>query len=160
MEKKLRKYQIIKFLINYTWSANSLRSLLYLYRSLGRESQKDDIYKDTNYSSFYDFNKNLLDENIYWMKSIFKNSTSLENYLIILPSKNDMKTHNKLKKRNNIAKELMAKFDSETYSNLNIIYLIDYLPNDYNKILLKCDDHYSFYGNQWMSNIFKKYKKR
>ena len=71
-----------------------------------------------------------------------------------------MKTHNKYKNQNNIAKELMAKFDSETYSNLNIINLINYLPNDYEKILLKCDDHYSFYGNQWISNIFKKYKKR
>mgnify|MGYP001204540230 CR=1 FL=1 len=155
-----RRYQMIKFLINYTWSANSLRTLLYLYRSVGRKNQNGNIYKDTNYSSFYDFNKNLLDENIYWMKSIFKNSTNLENYLIILPSKNDMKTHNKYKNQNNIAKELMAKFDSETYSNLNIINLINYLPNDYEKILLKCDDHYSFYGNQWISNIFKKYKKR
>ena len=135
-------------------------TLLYLYRSFGRKNQNGNIYKDTNYSSFYDFSKNLLEENFYWMKSIFKNSTNLENYLIILPSKNDMKTHNKYKNQNNIAKELMAKFDSETYNNLNIINLINYLPNDYEKILLKYDDHYSFYGNQWMSNIFKKYKKR
>jgi hypothetical protein len=154
-----KKSQIIKFLINYTWSANSFRSLLYLYRSLNEKNSTNNIYKNNTYSSFYDFNDNLLNENVYWIKSIFKESKKLENYLIILPSKNDMLTHNNLKNQNNIAKELMNKFESETYNNLNIINLIDYLPDNYEKIFLKCDDHYSFYGNKWMSNIFKKYIK-
>jgi hypothetical protein len=75
-----------------------------------------------------------------------------------LPSKNDMKMKIESKNKKNIHNEIENLFDLKKH-NVKIINLIDYLPDNYQKIFLECDDHYSFYGNRWMSNIFMEFIK-
>lgn len=153
-----KKSMLVKLLINYTWSFNTVRSILYILRSNNKSSDDELLYKDNNYSSIYNYDKKLLKNNIHWLNSIFKESKKKENYLIILPSKNDMKMSKQMKNNKNIYEELKVLIDYKKY-NLKIINLIDYLPNNFERIFLTCDNHYSFYGNKWMSNIFKEYIK-
>ena len=153
-----KKSIFVKFLINYTWSSNSIRSILYMLRSINKSPDKDLLYSNHNYSSFYNYDQKLLEDNIHWLKSIYEEAKKKENYLIILPSKNDMKMKIESKNKKNIHNEIESLFDLKKY-NVKIINLIDYLPNNYQKIFLECDDHYSFYGNKWMSNIFMEFIK-
>jgi len=148
------KSEFTKVLINNTWSSNTIRTFLYLYKSTFNEKNKEiKDYRDLNYSSFYDYKKDLLNENMFWIKKIINESEELEIILIVLPSKNDIKSFLNNKNNINILNDIELAINPEKNRKIKIINLLKHLPSDYQDIFLECDGHYSSYGHKWLANI-------
>jgi hypothetical protein len=152
--KNSTKSYFAKILIENTWTSNTIRTFLHLHKRTTNENNKEiKNYQNVNYSSFYDYEKNLLDENIFWIKKIIDESKELEKILIVLPSKNDIKRFLNNKDNSNIFKDIEFALNPEKNKKIKIINPLKQLPNNYEDIFLKCDGHYSAYGHKWIANI-------
>lgn len=158
--KRLENNKLKLFILNYTWSSNTLRTISYILNSfkIGMIKNKDNYLKK-NYSSIKDFNIKALDENIFWINQILEDAKDKEILLFILPSKNDILRFNKEKNFSNFKKKFDSRINYNRNRDVKIVHLLDFLPKNSKKLFLECDDHYSFYGNLWLSEVFYKIQK-
>ena len=144
------------FLIQYTYTANTLRTINALYSKF--TSKKNVIVQDNKvgYSYFFD-DEEAIDGTLYFSKKLLLQASNLERRLIvILPTIHDLKAIENKKEYKNLKWYLdLKKISSETNSNL--FNLADYLEaKDYeDNMVLKCDGHWNAYGNRIAAELVK-----
>ena len=154
-ETFLQKIKI--FLINYTYSANSLKTI----KNIFRNSETKDIINnlDRLYSEsrgYYATNRYNVDGSMYFLEKTLKDANKIENKtVIIIPTSHDIKkfyeekleyTHLDWYKK---FKLLQNKYDVE------IIDLMKYVDfENYNDYFFKCNSHWSPKGNRFAYEIY------
>ena len=144
------------FLIQYTYTANTLRTINALYSKF--TGKKNVIVQENKagYSYFFD-DEEAIDGTLYFSKKLLSQASNLERRLIvILPTIHDLKAIENKKEYKNLKWYLdLKKISSETNSNL--FNLADYFEaKDYeDNMVLKCDGHWNAYGNRIAAELVK-----
>ena len=144
------------FLIQYTYTANTLRTINALYSKF--TGKKNVIVQENKagYSYFFD-DEEAIDGTLYFSKKLLLQASNLERRLIvILPTIHDLKAIENKKEYKNLKWYLdLKKISSETNSNL--FNLADYFEaKDYeDNMVLKCDGHWNAYGNRIAAELVK-----
>ena len=141
-------------LVDYTWSANSLRTMLHLYRGKknGRDNKTISVPVPSGYFTTDTYS---VDGAMYYVdKLFFEIPDDYLKSIIIIPTLKDMvniKNGQKYiqldwySKINEIAKKYNAKFID--MANIN---------TDYKSMYLKCDNHWNKKGNEVALEMFTK----
>ena len=142
------------FLLKYTYTANTLRSLNYIY-SLRLSDAKNNGIKNSNMDSSYFFNNpNAIDGAFYSIEDIFKSIKNIrKSSIVIIPTLNDLK----MIKNGNNYKNLKWYLDLNTIAKDNQTLLIDLADytnfDEYKNFIFECDQHWNEKGHKFVYNI-------
>jgi len=145
------------FLVDYTYSANSLRTLSALYIKSNKKGKNivNQNIKETGYSYFFDEDESI-DGSLFFTKKLLSKASNLKRrVIVIIPLVEDFK---RIKDGENY-KELkwyqdLKKIASQT--NSEFFDLADHFTReDYAKMLEKCTRHWSIYGNKIVARLIK-----
>ena len=128
-----------RFLVRYTFTANTLRTIEYLFTRNPLEKP--------GYSGYYDAAQGEQEAAIYFIKKIVAEAKARRVMILVIPNREDM-----IRIRSGRAyqdqywfRELHSlKLDN---SNVDVIDMADKMPSDYNKLFLSCDNHWNELGN-------------
>ena len=151
-------YKTLKQIIrNYFWSANTLRSILiekdlWAIRDIVKKKKKGQLN-----SYFYDANHlqqtNLIDA----YEGILDSANNRDVIFVIIPTKRDIMRWKSEPDRDSYKRQhwysSLESFEERVSQNVAVINLLEYLPNQIEKLFLICDGHWSPYGNKWVSDI-------
>jgi hypothetical protein len=143
------------FLVDYTYSANTLRTLSALYiRSSNKEKNiVNQNVKETGYSYFFDDSESV-DGSLFFTKKLLSKASNLKRRLIIIiPLMEDFirirngENYKQLKWYLDL-KKIVSQTNSEFFD------LADHFTrDDYEKMLEKCTRHWSIYGNKIVAKL-------
>ena len=142
------------FLLKYTYTANTLRSLNYIYSLRLSDAKKNGI-KNSNMDSSYFFNNpNAIDGAFYSIEDIFKSIKNIrKSSIVIIPTLNDLK----MIKNGNNYKNLKWYLDLNTIAKDNQTLLIDLADytnfDEYKNFIFECDQHWNEKGHRFVYNI-------
>ena len=149
-------YRIRMLSIQYTYTANTLKTINRLYAKF---TKKKDIVNPglaSGYSYFFDDHE-AIDGSLYFSKKLLLEASNLERRLIvIIPSQIDF--DNMYNGKN--YKNLKWYFDIKRISsqtNSILFDLADHLEKeDWEKMVHTCDGHWNIYGNSIIAKLIKK----
>ena len=138
--------KIKEYLIYYTYSYNTLRSINFLFLN------KD---KTSNNSSYKYNNKKNIDNTFGFIEKIIQIKNKKKT-LILIPTRKDFQNNARDKSYKNLywykQLTLLTKIN-----NTEIIDLYDFMDlNTQYKYFHNCDHHWSNFGNEFVANIFQK----
>ena len=148
------------FLLKYTYSANTLRTINYIYSNYNLSETRNQKNNKLNQNFSYNINnQNSVLGSIYSINKIFSANNYLKKKIIvIIPTLKDIK-HTQYDKS---YKELLWYKELKNISEKNNIFLIDladYVDEDrYIKMIYSCDMHWNPEGHEFVADlIFDKY---
>jgi len=152
--KELIFHSIQPFLLKYTYTANTLRTLNAAYsKAITSDSDKNTISNKDIFSYFIedDFS---VKGTMHSIENILKLALKMEKKIILIfPSRNDLI---RIENGENYKKLLWYK----TMVNLTnkysakLIDLADYVSvKDHEKMTFECDDHWNSYGHSYVTNL-------
>ena len=156
--KDLIFFKIQPFFLKYTYTANTLRTLNYLYsKSSNKKDNENNSNVDSNVeirNSYFFNNNNSVNGTIYSISSLLSLSVNIENKsIIIIPTLQDLKLieegeNYKILKWYRDLKNLALK------TNTNLIDIAEYLTfEQYRKLIFSCDQHWNADGHDYVYNI-------
>jgi hypothetical protein len=132
-------------LVRYTFTANTLRTMKYLFA-------RNPIEK-SGYSGYYDAIQEEQEAAIYFIKSIVAEAKPRRVMILVIPNREDM-----LRVRSGLSYQDQYWF-RELHSlklknaNVDVIDMAEKMPSDYNGLFLSCDNHWNGLGNLEAANI-------
>ena len=151
-------HQLQVFLVDYTYTANTLKSINALYAKINMKEKKDMVVQNIQehgYSYFFDGHESI-DGSLYFSKKLLTKASDLKRRLVvIIPLVEDMKKIHSGKDYKKLKWYLdLKKISSQT--NSIFFDLADHLKKeDYEKMLEKCTRHWSVYGNSIIAKLIK-----
>ena len=148
--------QLKSFLIQYTYTANTLRSINALLIKFSENKSAILSNPDSGTSYFFDdkesingtvfFSKRLLSEAIYLKRRIMVIIPTLQDVNLIQSGKN----YKNLKWYQDLIKTTLE-------TNTELLDLADYFKKEeYKKMVFSCDDHWNTYGHKEVTNLIIK----
>jgi hypothetical protein len=134
-----------RFLIRYTFTANTLRTFKYLFARSPLEK--------LGYSGYFDASEEQQAAAIYFVEKIVRDAESKRVVIFVIPNREDM---NRIRAGNSYKNQYwFNKLDSltSTNSNVELIDMADRMPDDYAKLFLTCDNHWNASGNLQAAKI-------
>jgi hypothetical protein len=128
-----------RFLIRYTFTANTLRTIKYL--ATGNPLDKP------GYSGYFDASEEQQQAAIYFIEQIVKEAASRRVIIFVIPHREDMA---RIRAGNSYKNQYwLTKLHSLTSTNskVELIDMADHMPDDYAKLFLTCDSHWNALGN-------------
>ena len=144
--------KIKDFIATYFWTYNTLKTIqsLMFIQNISWEDETQD------YSGYFDANLIQQKNVISSINQILKMAQNKKVTLISIPTKPDYWNfyfNNKDPKNMYWHKKFMEMNNKE--HNFSFVDLIYEEVDDYNKIFLTCDGHWSIYGNNWVADILQ-----
>ena len=128
-----------RFLIRYTFTANTLRTIKYLFARSPLEK--------LGYSGYYDASPGEQEAAIYFIKKIVADAKPRRVTILVIPDREDMvRIRSGRSYQDQYWFRELHSLKMEN-SNLDVIDMADKMPSDYNKLFLSCDSHWNELGN-------------
>ncbi len=135
-------------IVDNLWLSNLIR----VYKIFYLRAKNKEL---NNYSGYFDASDIQQEAVIYFLDKIIDSDLSKKFYLISIPRQNDIiRSKNQNLDRIHWYNYYLKKSDKQI--NFEFIDLLNYLPENYEKLFFKCDGHWSQYGNMWVSDILQK----
>jgi len=156
-EESIKNYKsntkkIKKIFKDYLWVSNLFINIDYNYR-IYRSKKKNSF---NNFSGYFDSSLEQQNAAIYFLNKIIDN-TSANIILVSIPRLID---YNRFENNSDLSNVHWNNyFVNKDISNKNFkfIDLIKHKPLKLNEIFLKCDGHWSAFGNRWAAEIISKH---
>ena len=148
--------RIQMFSIQYTYTANTLKTINRLYAKFTKKKDVVNTGISSGYSYFFD-DHDAIDGSLYFSKKLLSEASNLERRLIvIIPILIDLDNINNGKDYKNLKWYLdLKRISSQTNSIL--FDLADHLEKeDWEKMVHTCDGHWNIYGNSIIAKLIKK----
>ena len=149
-------YRLQMFSIQYTYTANTLKTINRLYAKFTKKKDAVNPSLTSGYGYFFDDHE-AIDGSLYFSKKLLSEASNLERRLIvIIPTQIDLDNMYNGKNYKNLKWYLdLKRISSQTNSIL--FDLADHLKNEnWEKMLLTCDGHWSAYGNNIIAKLINK----
>jgi len=128
-----------RFLVRYTFTANTLRTIKYLFTRNPLEKP--------GYSGYYDAAQAEQEAAIYFIKKIVVDEKARRVMILVIPNREDMiRIHSGRSYQDQYWFRELQSLKLE-HSNVDVIDMADKMPSDYNKLFLTCDNHWNELGN-------------
>jgi hypothetical protein len=128
-----------RFLVRYTFTANTLRTMKYLFTRNPLEKP--------GYSGYYDAAQAEQEAAIYFIKKIVADAKARRVMILVIPNREDMiriRSGRSYQDQYWFRELHSLKLEN---SNVDVIDMADKMPSDYNKLFLSCDNHWNELGN-------------
>jgi hypothetical protein len=128
-----------RFLIRYTFTANTLRTIKYLFARSPLEK--------LGYSGYFDASREQQEAAIYFIEKIVKDAGPRRVIIFVIPNREDVK---RIRAGNSYKNQYwFSKLNSLSSANskVELIDMADHMPDDYSKLFLTCDSHWNALGN-------------
>ena len=128
-----------RFLVRYTFTANTLRTIKYLFTRNPLEK--------SGYSGYYDAAQGEQEAAIYFIKKIVADAKARRVMILVIPNREDMiriRSGRSYQDQYWFRELHSLKLEN---SNVDVIDMADKMPSDYNKLFLSCDNHWNELGN-------------
>jgi hypothetical protein len=128
-----------RFLIRYTFTANTFRTIKYLFARSPLEK--------LGYSGYFDATLEQQKAATYFIEKIVKDATPRRTIIFVIPNAEDMariRSGHSYKDQYWIRKLDWLRKANE---NVTVIDMAEKMPNDYKKLFLSCDSHWNELGN-------------
>ncbi len=126
-------------LIRYTFTANTLRTIKYLFARSPLEK--------LGYSGYYDASPEEQEAAIYFIKKIVADAKPRRVTILVIPDREDMvRIRSGRSYQDQYWFRELQSLKLE-HSNVDVIDMADKMPSDYNKLFLTCDNHWNELGN-------------
>jgi SGNH hydrolase-like domain, acetyltransferase AlgX len=128
-----------RFLIRYTFTANTLRTIKYFFARSPLEK--------LGYSGYFDASVEQQEAAIYFIEKIVREAGPKRVIIFVIPNREDM---NRIRAGNSYKTQYwLDKLYSFTSANskVDLIDMADHMPDDYAKLFLTCDNHWNARGN-------------
>ena len=149
-------YRVQMSLIQYTYTANTLKTINRLYAKFTKKKDMVNPALASGYGYFFDDHE-AIDGSLYFSKKLLSEASNLERRLIvIIPTQIDLDNMYNGKNYKNLKWYLdLKRISSQTNSIL--FDLADHLKEeDWEKMVHTCDGHWSIYGNSIIAKLIKK----
>ena len=128
-----------RILVRYTFTANTLRTIKYLF---GRSP-----IEKPGYSGYFDATPEEQEAAIYFIKKIVVDAKPRRVMILVIPNCEDMiRIRSGLSYQDQYWFRELRSLKLE-HSNVDVIDMADKMPSDYNKLFLSCDNHWNELGN-------------
>jgi acetyltransferase AlgX (SGNH hydrolase-like protein) len=133
-----------RYLIQYTFTANTLRTIKYLIA-------KNPLEK-LGYSGYFDASEQQQKAAIYFIEKIVKEAATRRVVIFVIPNREDM---TRIKAGNSYKSQYwFTKLHSlAANSSVELVDMADHMPDDYAKLFLTCDSHWNALGNKKAAEI-------
>ena len=141
------------FLIKYTYTANTLRTLNALISKSNRKGSA--LLLDANRgSSYFSKDDEAIDGTLFFIKKLLSETKHLENRIIVvIPTLNDLKLIENGKKYKNLKWYLNLKEISQK-TNTKFLDLANHFESKkYNEMIFSCDHHWNAFGHKEVANL-------
>lgn len=149
-------FKVKPFLLKYTYTANTLRTINFLFAERNMKSNvnllKENIMIGKNRSYF---NEDTLSVNgtLHFIEKFLKLAEGKKVTILVIPHKSDLELISKGNDYKNLNWFKKLKKMSIKY-NVNLLNFTDYVDNKkYKKLIHSCDDHWNAAGNDFAANI-------
>ena len=148
--------KIQPFFLKYTYTANTLRTINYLYAIKNSKTTKETINKITSSGlnvSFFNEDQLNIKGTLFFIEKFFEITRNKKIILVLIPHISDFELISKGYEYKNLQwfkdlQSLISKYD------VNLINIEDYVDyKNYNKLIHTCDDHWNKYGNDFVAEI-------
>jgi len=149
-------HRIQVFLVQYTYTANTLKTINRLYAKFTKKKDMVNSNLASGYGYFFDDHE-AIDGSLYFSKKLLSEAFNLERRLIvIIPTPIDLDNIYSGKDYKNLKWYLdLKRISSQTNSIL--FDLADHLKKeDWEKMVHTCDGHWSIYGNNIIAKLIEK----
>jgi hypothetical protein len=144
---------IKRLLFRYTFTANTLRTIKYLFARNPLEK--------FGYSGYFDATQSEQEAAIYFIEKVVREARPRRVMIFVIPSLEDMKRIRAGQSYNTQYWSTNLNSLTGSNSNVDVIDMADYMPDDYGKLFLTCDSHWSALGNLAAAKIIAaKYRGR
>ena len=149
-----------QFIKTNFWFSNALRSALMISRS---EAHHLSTLNEHTPSFYYDVNE-IQQTNLILAYEAILNLANDKNVLfVIIPSTSDIKRYNEEQVpdsyQSNFWYQNFLNFQDRREQRVEILDLMDHLPNNPQSLFFECDSHWSAQGNLWAANIVSQFIK-
>ena len=151
---------IKNFLLKYTYSANTLRTINHFYGELNVEKKSNKNFS-LKKSSYFNENKDAVLGAINSIDNIFQDKNDFKNkILVVIPTLNDIQNIGNKSYKNLLWYSELKNISQK--NNIKLIDLADFLTtNDYKKMIHSCDMHWNSIGHSFVADlIFNKFYKK
>jgi hypothetical protein len=131
--------RVKRFLVRYTFTANTLRTIKYLFTRNPLEKP--------GYSGYYDAAQGEQEAAIYFIKKIVADAKAKRVMILVIPNREDMiriRSGRSYQDQYWVRELHSLKLEN---SNVDVIDMADKMPSDYNKLFLSCDNHWNELGH-------------
>jgi hypothetical protein len=128
-----------RFLVRYTFTVNTLRTIKYLFTRNPLEKP--------GYSGYYDAAQAEQEAAIYFIKKIVADAKARRVMILVIPNREDMiriRSGRSYQDQYWFRELHSLKLEN---SNVDVMDMADKMPSDYNKLFLSCDNHWNELGN-------------
>ena len=148
--------KIKPFLLKYTYTANTLRTINFLI-SQDQIVENTDVTKKKIYSSknksYFNNDKLSVNGTIYFIEKFLELAKNKKVTILIIPHKSDLELISKGNNFKNLNWFKKLKKISKKY-NVKLINFTDFVDNkNYKQLIHTCDDHWNAAGNNFAANI-------
>tara|TARA_B100001996_G_scaffold380391_1_gene367740 strand:+ start:226 stop:1365 length:1140 start_codon:yes stop_codon:yes gene_type:complete len=154
--KSLLFHRFQVFIIRYTYTANTLRTINALYSKHTKKKDVISSYNEFGYSYFFNDHE-AINGTLHFSKKLLKKAANLERRLVVvLPTFADLEAIENKKDYKNMKwyvdlKNISAETNSIFFDLADFLNRYDYE----NKMTLKCDGHWNAYGNNFVADIIR-----
>lgn len=140
----LRQF-LIRYLIRYTFTSNTLRTIKYLIARSPLEK--------LGYSGYFDATREQQEAALYFIGKTVQEAAPRKVMIFVIPNREDM---NRIRAGKSYKKQYwFTKLKSLTAANpkVEVVDMADHMPDDYTKLFLTCDSHWNALGNRTAAEI-------
>lgn len=128
-----------RFLIQYTFTANTLRTIKYL-------ATRSPLDKP-GYSGYFDASEEQQKAAVYFVEKIVRAAAPRRVIILVIPHREDMARIRAGSPYKNQYWFTKLHSLTSTNSKVELIDMADHMPDDYTKLFLACDSHWNALGN-------------
>lgn len=149
-----------QIIVNNFWSSNAMRSALMLFRG---EIENSRNINEITKSFYYDATK-LQQSNLVLAYEAIMDIAENKNILfVIIPSKEDIERFNQelfpLNYQDTFWYKSFVSFQERLKQRVEILDLMEHLPESNQNLFFSCDGHWSPKGNKWAADVISQYIK-
>src|SRR5262249_31074409 len=138
------KQFLIRNLVRYTFTANTVRSIKYLLAS--------DPLRKVGYAGYFDATREQQESALYFVEKLVQEAAPRRVLIVVIPNREDMK---RIRSGEHYKDQYwFDKLRSMTASgDIELIDMADHMPDDYASLFLPCDNHWNALGNLAAASI-------
>lgn len=143
------------FLLKYTYSSNTLRTINYLYslKSKNLENKEQKKILESLNNSYFNKNLHATEGTITFIEKFLKQAKEKKITILIIPHISDLELVSLGKNYKDLTWYKKIRKISED-NNVNLIDMVDYLDyKSYKKMIHSCDDHWNRNGSKFASDL-------
>jgi hypothetical protein len=157
---------LIRFLLKYTYTSNTLRTINHLRGNLALKYTdvsntagtiqhiRDNLAEAFGYSGYYDATPVQQRAAIYFIEKIIDQNKGKKTIILIIPKSDDIIRMRSTGKAYTDQYWYQAFISiAKSKPNVDVIDMMSSMPQDYERLFLKCDGHWTAAGNQVAANL-------